>query len=64
MHTFSHTITAAAGAGNLGSGSDRRAWFALFDEMTLLQVLEKFPHVVLGEITADAELAANLIDDR
>ena len=63
VHT-SFTPSAAGGAENLGSSSDRHARFVLFDEVTLLQVLEKLPHIVLGKVPADAELAANLIDDR
>ena len=41
-----------------GSSSGRRTWFALFDEVRLLQALEKFPDIVLHKFPADAELAA------
>ena len=49
---------------DLGSSSDRHARFVLFDQVTLLQGLEKFAHVVLRKIPANAELPADLIDDR
>ena len=49
---------------NLGSSSDRHARFALFDQVTFLQGLEKFPHIVLNKIPANAEVPADLIDNR
>jgi hypothetical protein len=35
----------------------------LFDQVTLLQGLEKLPHIVLGKVPANAELSADLIDN-
>ena len=49
---------------DLGPSSDRHARFVLFDQVTFLQVLEKFPHIVLRKIPANAELPADLIDNR
>ncbi len=48
---------------DLGPNSDRYAGFLLFDQVILLQVLEKFVHVVLRKVPANAELPADLIDD-
>ena len=42
---------------HLGPSSDRRpAGFLLFDQVTLFQVLEKFAHVILRKVPANAEL--------
>ena len=49
---------------DLGPSSDRHARFVLFDQVTFLQGLEKFPHIVLSKIPANAELPADLIDNR
>jgi len=61
-HLHSHSQPVAGGE-NLGSSSGRRTRFVLFDEVRLLQVLEKFPEIVLHKFPADSELAANLIDN-
>jgi len=43
--------------------SDCHTRFVLFDEVTFLQGLKKFPHIVLRKVPANPELAADLIDD-
>ena len=48
---------------DLGLSSDRHIGYLLFDQVTFLQGLEEFAHVVLRKVPANAELPADLIDD-
>jgi len=48
---------------DLGPSSNRHARFVLFDQVTFLQVLKKFPHIFLSKVPAHVKLPADLIDN-
>lgn len=48
---------------DLDPSSGRHTRFVLFDQVTFLQGLKKFVHIVLRKLSAHAEVPADLIDD-